>query len=83
MVRELPVSGIICHIGERYRGLRLYTKTLGPPKVYMFNGRGYHEMASEGVRAISGPHEIQVDAEFWKGGSPKEGAIELAKKLAG
>jgi len=57
-----------------------YLKTLG--KVYMFKGTGYHAMPHEIVWAISGPYEIRVDAGYWKGGSPKKGAIELAKKLA-
>ena len=49
--------------------------------MYMFKGRGYHEMPHELVMAVSGPYEIRVDAGYWVGGSPKQGAIELAKKL--
>ncbi len=75
------------HIGEcvpeRAIGdYAFYTKTLGFPKAYVYRGQRFVEISSEMVRAISGPYEILVDAEYWKGGSPKQGAIELAKKLA-
>ncbi len=85
--RDLCTDPGYAHIGEciPLKGIgdyAFYIKTFGPPKVYRFKGRGYHAMPHEVVRAISGPYEIEVDAGYWIGGSPKRGAIELAKKLA-
>ena len=46
------------------------------------SGRRFGRIPYEGVRSVSGPYEIMVVAEYWKGGDPGAGAIELAKKLA-
>ena len=82
--KDLCTDPVNAHIGEciRLKGVgdyAFYIKTLG--KVYRFKGVGYWEMPHEAVRAISGPYEIIVDAGYWKGGSPRQGVIDLAKKL--
>jgi hypothetical protein len=85
--RDLCTHPGYAHIGECHpqKGVgdyAFYTKTLGFPKIYKFNGMRYGAIPKEVVMAISGPYQIEVEAEYWKGGSPKQGAIELAKKLA-
>jgi len=45
------------------------------------NGR-FKILSYDGVRAVSGPYEIAVIANYWKGGDPRRGAIDLAAKLA-
>lgn len=38
-------------------------------------------ITQQGVRASSGPYEIGVIAESWRGADPRQGIIELTRKL--